>query len=416
MNHNNVRYDLSDKIIHFFRSVDPNNMDSPPLPEHWGFNSIENWDEPFSPFFMLRNAIRLGCLWATWSERNGRRTIYGRDPVVCFTEMPIAAFIEAGQDRSSHGEHMSPYGLVFNKESLFKKDARPVIYGLSGDVSVKNHPDGSRRILEDQLPLREQFRYVTYNPTGTKPIDWTHEREWRWPLRNAPAIDPEDVPPEIENLHGLELDTGEHRGLGVVVKSALQAEMVVHDILTKVDRGDIEQDQYAFVLPLESVANTSELRDRKSLENAIDHSTVDLSTYYKITEKHSELLLKKFSALADKVEQEGPVPDWGEFGGCWLWITDPEHELTRALLQQDRAHVTREGKYVVDLLEFSDRDLRQRESMTRQLARLVEQEFGVHATYLSVLGHDDPDGVPFYNGDELENRKFYNHSDDKDDF
>ncbi|MBY3088882.1 DUF4427 domain-containing protein [Rhizobium laguerreae] len=46
----------------------------------------------------------------------------------------------------------------------------------------------------------------------------------------------------------------------------------------------------------------------------------------------------------------------------------------------------------------------------------MEAEFGVHATYFSVLGSDDPDRVPFYNGDELDNRKFYNFSDDADDY
>ena len=54
--------------------------------------------------------------------------------------------------------------------------------------------------------------------------------------------------------------------------------------------------------------------------------------------------------------------------------------------------------------------------MTRELARRLEAKFGVHATYLSVIPYDDPDGLPFYNGDELDDRKFYNYSDDEGDY
>ncbi|MER8731110.1 hypothetical protein NKH28_14860 [Mesorhizobium sp. M1227] len=109
---NNARYDLSDRLIHFSRPLDTQHPDTPTLPEHWGFSTVENFDEPLSPFFLLRNAVRQGRVWATWSVRSGRRTVYGPDPAVCFTEMPIAAFVEAGLARAAAGQAMSPYGLV----------------------------------------------------------------------------------------------------------------------------------------------------------------------------------------------------------------------------------------------------------------------------------------------------------------
>src|SRR5579862_4500707 len=161
MTGNNARYDLSDRLIHFFRSVDSSRLDSPVMPEDWGPSSMENPDEPFSPFFLMRNAVRQGRLWATWSVRRRRRTIYGPDPAVCFTEMPIAAFVEAGLARAKRGEAMSPYGLVFPKTALFRLGARPVIYGLSGDVNTGIDGAGARMIASTQLPPREQFRYVT---------------------------------------------------------------------------------------------------------------------------------------------------------------------------------------------------------------------------------------------------------------
>src|SRR5258706_51606 len=148
----NARYDLSDRLIHFFRSVDPNHPDTPVLPDHWSFSSLENFDVPLSPFFLMRNAVRQARIWATWSVRSGRRTIYGPDPAVCFTEMPIAAFVEAGIARAKRGEAMSPYGLVFEKATVFEHGARPVIYGLSAGVTVTTSSDGARMIDCVELP------------------------------------------------------------------------------------------------------------------------------------------------------------------------------------------------------------------------------------------------------------------------
>lgn len=414
---NNARYDLSDRLIHFFRAVDTQHPDTPTLSDHWSFASVENFDEPFSPFFLMRNAVRQGRLWATWSVRNSRRTVYGPDPAVCFTEMPIAAFVEAGLARAAAGQAMSPYGLVLPKTAMYGLGARPVIYGLSGDVNVTDTANGARMIASHQLPPQEQYRYVTYNPAGSKPIDWTHEREWRWPLRGAPMVDPEDMPPAIEDLHGLELDGPHFHGIGAIVKTARQAEQMVYDILTKVDRGDIDEHRYEFVLALDSVADVADLQDRLALEDAIDTARIDLAPHFSIKTARAKELTEQFRRLVKDVEANAGPPQAGEFGGCWLWITDNAHEMTRALLKCDYARVTKAGKYIADLYEFSDmRSLAQREDMTLELARRLEADFGLHATYLSVIPYDNPDGVPFYNGDELDDRKFYNFSNDADDY
>ena len=418
MTGNNARYDLSDRLIHFFRAVDACNEDTPLLPEHWSFASIETWDDPFSPFFLMRNTVRQGRLWATWSARGGRRTIYGPDPAVCFTDMPIAAFVEGGLARAARGEAMSPYGLILPKRAMFAAGARPVIYALSGEVSVTNG-DGARLIASHQLPLAEQYRYVTYDPTAPRPIDWTHEREWRWPLRDAPPPDPETegLPPNIDDLHGLELDQPGLAGLGAIVKTSRQAEQLVYDILTKIDRGDINENQYDFVLALDAVGNVADLRDRAALEEAIDAARIDLSSFFQVRKARAKAMKAEVVRLVRSVEADAEAPEYGEFGGCWLWITDTTHEVTRALLREGEITVTRVGKYLLGLHEFSDeRGMRQRRDMTLELARRLAARFGLSATYLSVLGKDDPDAVPFYNGDELDNEKFYNYSNNEDDY
>ena len=419
MRGNNARYDLSDRLIHFFRAVDPSHADTPLLPEHWSFASIETWDDPLSPFFLMRNAVRQGRLWATWSFRGDRRTIYGPDPAVCYTDMPIAAFVEAGLARAARGEAMSPYGLIFPKRAMFAEGARPVIYALSDDVSVSSRSDGARLIAAHQLPLAEQFRYVTYDPAAPRPIDWTHEREWRWPLRDAPSPNPEreGLPPDIEDLHGLELDKPALAGMGAIVKTSRQAEQLVYDILTKIDRGDIEETQYDFVLALADVSNIADLRDRAALEAAIDAGRIDLSSFFQVRKSRALTAKAEVVQIVREVEADAKPPEYGEFGGCWLWITDTTHEVTRALLRAGEITVTRVGKYLLDLHEFSDeRSVWQRQQMTLEVARRLRQRFGLAATYLSVTGKDDPDAVPFYNGDELDNEKFYNYSNDADDY
>src|SRR3546814_6091553 len=66
---------------------------------------------------------------------------------------------------------------------MFTAGARPVIYGLSGDVR-EQPSNGDFRILDERLlPQQEQYRYVTYTIGDVRQIDWTHEREWRWPYQ-----------------------------------------------------------------------------------------------------------------------------------------------------------------------------------------------------------------------------------------
>lgn len=67
---NNIRFDLSDYLIHFFRDIDMDGKNAIVLPEYMGWHmSIEG---DFIPSIqMMRAALRNGRLWATWSFRGG---------------------------------------------------------------------------------------------------------------------------------------------------------------------------------------------------------------------------------------------------------------------------------------------------------------------------------------------------------
>lgn len=400
---NNIRFDLSDYLIHFFRDIDLKSSNWVAVPEHMGWENI--YEDTFLPsFFMLRAALRSGKLWATWSIRSHKRTIYGPRPAICFTEMPIAAFLEAGNIRWQRGEAMSQLAFVFPKKHLFKLGARPVISGLdsSQKVSTIEDEDGSRILSEDILPLKEQYRYITFNIGGSKNIDWSHEREWRWPYSgDMPTYNEEDELPGL-NFHEIE-------GMGVIVKNENQAKLIISDMLTIVDSGRAPFSTFGFVLITDLLPRTINLQDPQNIAHAIENATVDLRPHFSMSIEKSEEYTKRFSQLVSDIEQNSPVPDSGEIGGCWLWLHDNKSPLTRALLKTNRAFVTENGRYLVNLYEFCDnRSLRQREEMTTQLAELVEQEFGIGSCYFSVLFSDDPMELPFYAGEFNDEISFFN--------
>jgi hypothetical protein len=415
---NNKRFDLSDRLIHFFRKVTLGNGDNFTVPETWGPGDIVE-DPDISPMFLLRNSVRIGRIWATWSMRNGRRTVYGPHPAVCFTEMPLGAFVEAGIKRERLGQAMSPYGLVFPKAALFNRGARPVIYGLSSTPSIPRGTDGGERVIPSKsLPLDEQYRYVAYAPGK---IDWTHEREWRWKCTEHMTERELGLPPDHgSEIPGLDLNGPDLAGLGAVVKTDVQAERLIHDVLTVTDKLRRRKCNYEFVISLERLRGVRNLHDPKEVEAAIHAAAFDLAPYFQQSKEERRTLITNFMDAATEVTTV-PLPSTppnDEWGGCWLWLTDARHAMVRALIQEGRMVVINsDGRYLVDIRQFDpSNSLRDLENRTRRLAELLFERHGLPATYHSVLGKFGPDDVPSYANPPLENRFHFNHGNDKEDF
>lgn len=133
-------------------------------------------DSKDSIFSSLINIIKEGGLRASRSFRKRKATVYGGDPVVCLTEMPLINFIQYIKDRNDKYK-FSEYGIAILKKEAFKNKGRPVISGLSYDNKFEFENNDKRILHPNILPYKEQYRYVKLDlVNGT---DWTHEREWR---------------------------------------------------------------------------------------------------------------------------------------------------------------------------------------------------------------------------------------------
>lgn len=376
------------------------------MPEHLGWHSLAE-DTFYPAIFMLRAALRNGRLWATWSYRNRARTIYGPNPAICFTDMPIAAFVESSRERHARGEAMAEVALVFPKLQMKGLDARPAIYGLSKDPTAwpSGRGGGPRIFPADVLPLHEQYRYVT----DAYPIDWSHEREWRWPCRAEYPDSDYDSVSDWYDIPGLDFYEARISGIGAIVKTRVQAEMVIQDMLTLVDAGMADPYAFSFVLPTDGLPSPEAIRDRNGLKDALVEAAIDIEKYFQISKSEVVEVDRHFTEEVWAIENSSPHPRAGEVGECWLWLHDGSSRLARLLLASGRVTVSRNGRYLARLIEFSDsRSLGERQVMTERLAAAIQKKFGVSCGYFSVLNSSDPDQVPFYAQDHDDDIPYYN--------
>jgi hypothetical protein len=108
------------------------------------------------------------------------------------TEQPIGAFLAYLDAREDDIMAISGYGLLIHKQDFYVAGGLPVIYGLSSTQELKKgdagYQGGRRILLDTDLALQQQYRYVAFCPTRTPhPLDWTHEREWRWSPQDFPG-------------------------------------------------------------------------------------------------------------------------------------------------------------------------------------------------------------------------------------
>jgi len=94
--------------------------------------------------------------------RGSSGCIKGGYTCVCFSEAPISQLSRILARPSPHGMRYKPFGIMVNKDWLFTRGGRPVIYQLDSEFAL--------------LTESQRYRHVRYEPGS---VDFTWEREWR---------------------------------------------------------------------------------------------------------------------------------------------------------------------------------------------------------------------------------------------
>lgn len=413
---NNIRFDLSDYLIHFFRDVDQSTPDGILFPEHARFNNVAE-SSVLDSLFLMRCALRHNKLFATWSFRNGRPTIYGRSPAVCFTDMPLAAFVQSSNERLARGENVGRYAFMIPKAAMFSLGARPVIYGLSQPARELKNAQPYRVFDNDTLPLVEQYRYVAYSIGDVKTIDWTHEREWRWRYEGGEShFEPGgdgDLVETLAEMPGLSLGGSDIQGMGVLVQDQEDVEKVIYDILTLVDAGIIDESMIRFVIPLCKVEQHGSIQDPGRVSDLINEHSIDLSGYFSISEERVEEINNEVDSIIRMITRSGghqPGDRDDAYGKSWVWLPDNGSELVRALLAANRLIVSTEGRYLLDIALLVPLPAGFDEHYCKQVAKGLATQFEVNATYFTVRNSVSCDGIPNYTNFHEMDHPFYNHT------
>ena len=363
------RSDLTDWVMHF---VHARNLDNEPeeapkeynqyhgFPYHenkklnsrfdfWGIVDKEtDLDLSAEAFNVLLKIIRDGHIRSSWAFRNNRPTIYGPRAAVCFTEMPLYALCQYAKKRSK--KDVETYTIGVLKRDLFAAGGRPVIYGLSGKHEELLFDERWPRKLDPSCGVaeKEQYRYVSMSLASQKPIDWSHEREWRW-------VDHEDQ----YSCPGLPIwlkdEPTSFRRVFIVVQTQSEVGRVLHLLKELYDAGSNNYSypfsklalRQTYVVALDRLnersgdiqMQTLRLEDIPKSETEIFKQpevspgfTRKVNSVLEEARKAADVAAEAFLLTAQRTE-DGHVAD--VFGSAHVMVRDAQSPLISALLELD---------------------------------------------------------------------------------
>lgn len=417
------RLDLSDWVIHFVhqRQSDDNPQDLQEIAELEGFDGDlrlpdyyddegnghniltpyeenEYWiDENADAFDVLLKILHDGFIHSGWSLRNCTPTIYGPKSAVCFTEMPLYALVQYAKFRGEYSGYVGNYGIAFRRNELFAAGGRPVIYGLSCEpTEAETTPEGiyQGRILDIEktgMPLCEQYRYVktrmnkSYDP-NIHPVDWTHEREWRWALPNdslgVPGL-PFFLSKEYADFFS---------DIVIIVGTEEEQGVVLSHLKNLYDSGstntglnyNIQMIAAAKVLALDSLAGFSPDEQIRIRIDDLDLKQIPVMPTITVTEEVT-------SRVKSAIEKAGEIaiatvdsyldkhPEFDEQKGYWGWATvctDVQSEVTQAMQNIGVCHTYSDGVYRISINDYRTSNLELLELGAREAAAFLEKELG----------------------------------------
>ena len=414
------RVDLSDWVIHFVHDRIPQDFsewylaDSEGeivnfIPSYFDFDknpcyiSEEMIDEEYpidedaSAISVLMKILHDGYIRSGWAFRKNRPTIYGPFSAVCFTEMPLGSLIHYARKRN---KYVGTYGIALKRNELFGVGGRQVIYGLSTQHIEADSEDPfwgyGLRTLSSKcgIGIEEQYRYVATNLQKDIPIDWTHEREWRWPLKN-----------EDYGVNGLPIlldkDYIIHfSDLIIIVDKKKEKEEILLLLKNMYDAGSSNLG-YGYninLLKKTKVVSVEEIEDNASDISKIKFDDISGTIYSNIpsikvdkeTIKHVEKVWKQAGIIAYEASKRfySEIMNNHDTGlaGFSNVVTYEQTEITQALLNLGIAKSYADGRYVLyGLPEIQVQSLDVHEAGVKAAAKYMSESLNQLFTFSSRL-------------------------------
>ena len=241
------------------------------------------------------------------------------------------------------------------------------------------------------MPLCEQYRYVktrmnkSYDP-NIHPVDWTHEREWRWALPNdslgVPGL-PFFLSKEYADFFS---------DIVIIVGTEEEQGVVLSHLKNLYDSGstntglnyNIQMIAAAKVLALDSLAGFSPDEQIRIRIDDLDLKQIPVMPTITVTEEVT-------SRVKSAIEKAGEIaiatvdsyldkhPEFDEQKGYWGWATvctDVQSEVTQAMQNIGVCHTYSDGVYRISINDYRTSNLELLELGAREAAAFLEKELG----------------------------------------
>lgn len=417
MNHRKERTDISEWLLHFIHERKPENdittlndicklegaTEELRCPDYYDAKgegqtilSLEDENEyeipeDASAYQVLLKILHDGYLHSGWSYRNDRPTIYGPVSAVCFTEMPLHSYIKYAEDRGKKTGLVSKYAIAVKRNELFKAGARPVIYGVTvpheetDGMETGVYQGRCLSIKNTGLGLQEQYRYVRTDLEQEYYKDWTHEREWRWPL-----------PYDKLNIPGLSLYLDKFYGnffteIFIFVDTKNDKEDVLDYLKSLFDSKrwnngieyNIDLIKKLKVISFEDIANMNvSARLNIKVEN-LPFSIINTFPTFKVSKEKVEFIKEKINEsiqLAEKAmakfKVQNPNESNREFDWGWSYVCTSEITETIQALIELGFSTFADGIYRKNLIESNNDSLTTQLVGAREAAKFLSKELG----------------------------------------
>lgn len=385
------------RIAHYFRDVDLTGKSCPEfVPEGFPLN-CQNDDDQWSAGFLLRVALRFRHLWATFGIRGGKRTIHGPQPAVCFTNFNLADLIAVRDGLRPKNEAATQYALTFPIKIAEKGGIWPFAHWPNGQANLQN---GVASELEGRKDVQNKFRYVGAEENLSNQFNGGSEWRWHYPGNYGRCVDKIEMDGVEDNtIPGLKLSQKKWSGIGVVVPNLAAARKVQYDILSLIDRGVVSETHFDHILVCDMLPASIDDLSEEDMRIAFSKACFDFKSCMAVSNLEASVSSLDFSSRVEMLESATLKKPWTEGGGCWLWFEDNTHRYVRALIKADRVKANNKGRYLASLGELDPhRDLRERQGITIELSKQLQERFGIRSSYFAVLDSQCPNDVPSYCG------------------